>query len=369
MRLRKWCVTNIIILIAFITWILTLFAKGNPSKVEKIYSSTIYPYVGKTVGKISGIVPFSLGEVMIYIVVLIVLGFILTIIVKPRLIIVNIKEVLHIIIRAICLAYTLFYFLWGFNYYRQDYMVLAGIDSADPTIEDLEYFTLKTIESANRIRVDLDEDENGIFKLDKNFKNLGLSANQSFSGVYIGDVGLDGKYGRAKPLMISKWMSYTGITGIYFPYTMEANINTDVADVTIPATICHEIAHQRGFAKEEEANFISYLISVNHEDPNFQYSGHYLALQYLLSDIKKQDIDLYYDIREKISEEINRDMENNYLYWKEKEGKVEEVATTLNDNYLKANNQKSGVESYNGVVELLLTTYKTQGYPLYLKTN
>lgn len=369
MKQRRWYVSSALILMAFLTWLITLFAKGSPDKVEKIYSSTIYPYIGKTVGKVSGIMPFSLGEIMVYITIIMVVVFILILIVKPRLIIANIKAILHIIIRAICLAYILFYFLWGFNYYRQDYMVLAGIDSVDPTIEDLKNLTLKTIESANKIRGNLEEDENGVFSLDRSFKSLGALASEGFSGAYVGNLDLSGKYSRAKPLMISRWMSYTGITGIYFPYTVEPNINIDVPDVTIPATICHEIAHQRGFAKEEEANFIAYLISVNHDDPNFQYSGHYLALQYFLSDIKKQDIDLYYDIREGISDEINRDMENSYLYWQEKEGKAEEVATTLNDNYLKANNQKSGIESYNGVVKLLLSTYKAEGYPLYLESN
>lgn len=352
--------TYMIGLLAFLTWVLTLLAKDHPERVEKVYSSRIYPFLAKKIGLVTGMIPFALGELLIFALIAIVAAVIILALLKPSLVIRHGREIGHIVIRVLGLGYILFYFIWGFNYYRQDYMTLANMSAESATAKDLENLTLDIIAKANEVRGNLLEDEEGVFLIKNDFMTLAKMANEGFENYYVGEQELSGNYGKAKPLLVSKWMSYTGITGIYFPYTGEPNVNVDTPWVNIPAIMCHEMGHQRGFAREDEANFIAFKASISSPHPEFQYSGYYLGLQHLLNDLYKKDRDVYDKVREEISDPVRRDMNNGYYYWRAREGRVEEMATTLNDNYLKANNQGGGVESYNGVVELLLADYLTE---------
>ncbi len=354
----SWICTGVVILLALLTWVLTLMGKNHPDKVEKLYSSSLYPFLIKKFGKFIGLFPIALGEVLVFSAVVFVIGALVFGLIKPRLVFKYRSKIFHVIIRTVGLLYVCFYFIWGFNYYRQDYMTLANIEISSASIEDLQELTLEVISKANEIRSSLPEDEEGVFFLEKDFKTLAKIANEGFQNYFVGERDLSGDYGKPKPLRVSRLMSYTGITGIYFPYTAEPNVNIDVPPASLLGTMTHEMGHQRGFAKEDEANFVGFKACINNPHPEFQYSGYYLALQYLLSDLSKRDQDLYTQVSGQIGDGVRRDLNNSYDYWKMREGKAEEVATTLNDNYLRANNQGAGVQSYSGVVKLLLADYK-----------
>jgi hypothetical protein len=152
-------------------------------------------------------------------------------------------------------------------------------------------------------------------------------------------------------------MSYTGITGVYFPFTGEANVNVSVPDSDIPATSCHEMAHQRGFAREDEANYIAYLTCKMHPDVDFQYSGTLLALIETTNALYNQDPSAFKELRSKYSDGLIRDLGAINEYWEHYEGPVNEVSNKINDAYLKANNQSDGVQSYGRMVDLLLAEY------------
>ena len=358
-KVSKWISTITLIIMALITWILTKFASSNPVIVEKLYSSTLYPYIGKGIGFISNIFPFSLGEIFLMMLVALVIISVVLIILKPRIFINNINRVFHWVVRFLAISYILFYFLWGFNYYRMDYMDLTNMNYESGTIEDLKELSIEIINNLNNIRVNLFEDADGVFFIEDNFQDLSIQAQRGFDDFMVGTLNLDGNYGRAKPILLSRRLSYTGIMGIYFPFTSEANINTDIPHHDLLSTISHEMAHQHGFAKEEEANFIAYKASINNPDERFKYSGYYLAMKHLMNEVYMEDPEVYHYLFTIISDGVKRDMNSGRDYWKSKEGKVEEVTTTMNDNYLKANNQEQGIRSYNEVVRLLLSEYKS----------
>jgi len=353
---NRWKYTGIIIGLAMITWILTQLAKKSPEKAEQLYASKIYPHIAKIIGTVVGKVPFSIAEIVVFGALIGILVGIITLLFKPN----SFWTIFHGMLRTLSIGYMFFYLVWGFNYYRQDYIDLAGMSKEVGTTQDLVLLSDEIIIKMNDLRKDLPENEAGIFEIQEDFNQLAEIAKIGFEGYEVGEVNLPTIYGTAKPLLISKAMSHTGITGIYFPYTGEPNVNIDVPHTSLLTTICHEMGHQMGFAKEEEANFIAYRASVNNPDVRFQYSGYYLALQHLLSDIYKVDDQLYMTLSAKISDGVKRDMNHEYDYWKVREGKAEEVATTLNDNYLKANNQTQGIKSYDGVVKLLLAEYKSR---------
>lgn len=359
-RSNRWILTLPLLGLALATRIILILAANNPNLVENLYSSSIYPYIGKFLSLISGLIPFSIAEILLFSLILFFVIAIIRTIRRPGLVFNNIPRFLHYLLRSFAIIYVLFYLLWGFNYYRQDYLVLAEINDSQTSYSELKELTAFMIEKSNEIRESLAEDDNGILLVQEDLYELGKIANDGFADYKLGNIDLGGKYGRVKPVLLSKYMSYTGIAGIYIPFTSEATINIDIPNHSLLSTISHEIAHQRGFAKEDEANFIAYKANINNPDERFQYSGYYLAMSHLMNQIYRENKDDYMLLYTQLSDGVKRDMDFARDYWVAKEGKVKESANRMNDNYLKANNQSEGVKSYNGVVRLLLAEYKDQ---------
>lgn len=357
-KLNRWMITLPLLALALVTRIFLLFAAKDPDLVENLYSSTIYPYIAKGLGFLSGSIPFSIAEILLILIVLFIIIAIIILIMKPRIIINNLTKILHYLIRSFAIIYILFYFLWGFNYYRQDYSVLADMNLAPASYNELKELTLIMIEKSNESRESLPEDDKGLLLIEESFDDLVKIVNDGFANYKLGNIDLTANYVRAKPVFLSKYMSYTGIMGIYIPFTYEATINTHVPNHSLLSTITHEIAHQKGFAKEDEANFIAYKANINNPDKRFQYSGYYLAMNYLMDEVSRENPDDYSALYNNISDAVKRDMEYARQYWDDREGIINETINNMNDNYLKANNQLDGVQSYGGVVKLLLAEYK-----------
>ncbi len=356
----RWFITLILLALALITRIILSFAEKDPILVENLYSTGIYPYISKTLSLISGIIPVSIAEILFILIVLFIIIAIITIILKPRYLLNNSSKIFHYTLRTFATMYILFYFSWGFNYYRQDYSVIANMNDSPTTYKDLKELTLIMIEKSNEIREGLPEDEDGILLLEDNFHDLGNIANKGFDDYRIGNIDLSDTYGRIKPVFLSKYMSYTGISGIYVPFTSEPTINKDIPNHSLLTAITHELAHQKGFAKEDEANFIAYKANINNPDKRFQYSGYYLAMDYLMNEVYRENPDDYSIFYTRLSDGVKRDMKYGSEYWKSKEGRIRESVNNINDSYLKANNQLDGVRSYSGVVKLLLAEHKDQ---------
>ena len=159
-------------------------------------------------------------------------------------------------------------------------------------------------------------------------------------------------------MLLSKLMSYTGITGVYFPYTGEANVNIGPPDSMILSTACHEMAHQRGFAREDEANYISYFVCMQNPDADFQYSGVLLALINSMNALYTHDKKAYLELTKKYSPGLIRDLKQNNLYWEKHEGSLQKISDRINDAYLKSNMQNDGVYSYGRMVDLIIAEYR-----------
>ena len=152
------------------------------------------------------------------------------------------------------------------------------------------------------------------------------------------------------------------MTGIYSPFTIEANYNTDMVAYNIPFTACHELAHLRGFMQEQEANFIGYLASTRADSLEFNYSGYMLGWIYCTNALYDVDPDAYEEVRSELSEEAEADLEANSRFWAKYDTPVAEVSDQINDSYLKANGQEDGVASYDRMVEMILTYYREEGH-------
>ncbi len=166
---------------------------------------------------------------------------------------------------------------------------------------------------------------------------------------------------RIKPVILSEPMSYTHITGIYTFFTGESNLNVHFPDYTLPFTAAHELAHQRGFSRENEANFIAFLVCTRSDNPYTRYSGYVNMVEYLSNALYSADKTLWQKAIDTLDYRIRYEMQAyNDFYEKYKENKAAEISGALNDTYLKSQGQTAGTKSYGLVVDLAVSYYYSQ---------
>ena len=165
---------------------------------------------------------------------------------------------------------------------------------------------------------------------------------------------------RVKPVYFSTVMSDLGISGIYSFFTGEANVNVEYPDYCLPYTAAHEMAHQRGICRENEANFVAFLVTIRSDDPYIRYSGYLNMYEYLASPLYRADPELYYSAYGRLSERARADIKaSNAVYNKHKDSILGKINDRLNDAYLKANGT-DGIVTYGYVVRLAVGYYQSE---------
>ncbi len=163
---------------------------------------------------------------------------------------------------------------------------------------------------------------------------------------------------RLKPVMLSDAMSYTHITGVYTFFTGEANINVAFPDYTIPYTAAHELSHQRGVAREDEANFMAFLVCARSEDDYIRYCAYLNLYEYVASALYRADSDLYYKAQASLPECVRGEMAAySDFYDKYRDSKVSEVSEAVNNTFLVIHGTE-GTKSYGMVVDLAVAYFK-----------
>lgn len=354
---RKQLVKLLWLLLFPLALLLKEWASVNTAFVESAYSRGVYPIISQAISFMFGWMPFSAAEMILYlgslgIIVFLIYQIIMLIVKKER--VLRLYKVLLHLAMVVSIGYFVFIAVWGLNYYRQPLAVTMGYKVAPHSVADLKKLcTLLTME-ANEIRPGLKEDAQGAMKLTE-----GKSALlQKVPSVYVllskQFSQFKAKYGPPKAVLLSRSMSYTDTQGIFIPFTIEPNVNVDVPDAVMASTACHEVAHQYGFAREDEANYISYLACMASEDREMKYSGILMALTISMNSLGSYDGDAYWDIADTYCDGLKRDLDVQYEYWKQFQGPVAETSSKMNNAYLKSNKQADGVNSYGRMVDLLL---------------
>ncbi len=357
--------TKLILISLFIFAIIINYISSlYPTITEAYYSLKINKVIVKVLSHISSIFPFSIYEIVFYGAILLVIFYIgYTIINALKYPKALKKTLINFFLNcgvSLSIIYFLFIMLWGLNYNRVSIGDTIGLTTKQYSIDDLSQVYKILAEKANGTRKLVKEDSSGVMITNGDYRDVFSRAKIGYENISNTYPSLSGNYGKPKPILTSKFLIYTGITGIYFPFTGEPNVNLAAPNMTLPFTTTHEMAHQRGYASEDEANFIAYLVCINHPDADFQYSGYLLALINLGNSIASEDYYLLKDLRENFSEEVLRDMKFRSDFWKRHEGKIDEISSKVNDTYLKANGVSDGEKSYGRMVDLLLSYYNQQ---------
>lgn len=332
----------------------------NQVLYEKAYATGINKWLVELISILTGMLRISVGELILYAHVILVP--ILSILLLVKLFRGGFFKMLLKITQYLCVIYILFMILWGFNYSRQSISYTMGFEVQTYSKETLFSMTKDLIEEANILRNAQAEDAYGVMQLVGGYKRVFSRARAGYDEIGKHITSLNGYYARPKPILASEPMLYTGITGVYFPFTGEANVNIAVPDLLLPATTLHEMAHQRGIAPEDESNFLAFVVGRLHPDIDFQYSSTMLGLIHAMNALYAQDPELATTLRMTYSEAVNRDLEAYGRFWSAYAGKANEVADRVNDTYLKSNKQDDGVKSYGKMVDLLLGYYINGGF-------
>lgn len=354
----------IILFIAILTYLISTVLSYYPQFIKTFYSDNLNKWWIQQLSQITGNFPFSLFECLIY---LILLGICLSLILLIKKLTLNpaswfkiVYQFLLTLITSGSLLYIIFIWFWGLNYHRPSLETDFGLSSRQYTQMELIDLYIDLTKETNESRLLVQENEEGIFIANGDYHDIFNRASVGYdqaSNIY---PFLAGDYGNPKPILASSLMNYTNITGIYSPFTAEANVNIAVPDSTLLFTTMHEMAHQRGYASENEANFIAFITCIHHTDTDFIYSGYLSALRYTNIALSKVNPQVLMSLNEQLHEGVKRDLRYLNTFWAQYEGKVEKTFNNMNQTYLTLNGVSDGVKSYGRVVDLLLAYYDSQ---------
>ena len=329
-----------------------------PSVVERVYSQRIYRGVAAVFAFTTGLLPFSVGEIAFVAFVIGVLAWaavVVSVLARAR---GRRRAVVGLALAQAWVAagalYLAFVVLWGLNYRRQPYAVLAGLDTRPSTVEELASVCARLVDESNRAREGLSEDAAGVVRLEEGRNGAMRRAPEGYREAGRAQPALAGPSARAKPVRISTLLSYLGITGIFCPFTGEANVNTTLPEPDVPFASCHELAHAQGFAREDEANYIGYVACTRHPDADFRYSGLLGASVYAMNALYRADRPAHSRLEARRAAGVRRDLQALVAWSERYRGPAERASRAVNNAYLQMQGQRDGVRSYGRMGDLLI---------------
>lgn len=362
-RLKSWKAFFIALLpVQIIAYALLAQA---PVLIERLYSNTAYKYISWSLQIVTGLVSFPVGQVILYSGTALLVWLIVRLVRKlwfehRNVWKVTLRLAVHSLV-GISLLYLGFMLVWGLNYYRLPFSQIAGYQMDEPYQQaELEELCRTLIREANLQRELVKEDAQGVMQLPGSAKETLEKSLLGYAEAAKMYPELAGNLGPPKQVFVPQLMSYLGIGGIYFPFTGEANVNMHQPAPFLPATICHEMAHQNGFAREDEANYLGYLACRLHPDPAFRYSGTLSALRVSMGTLRLYDSLSFWNLRQHYSPGLLRDLTATYAYWEQYQGPVGEMSSQMNNLFLRANRQEDGIKSYNRMLDLLIGEYRAR---------
>ena len=335
-------------------YILIKILSRYPDFVEHYYSHGIYPVISTWFRYILGWLPFSFGDAVYTFTTIYALRWLYKNRKRLR------KDTKHWIIdilSAVSVFYFAFHVLWGINYYRLPLHKNLNLN-ADYTTEQLINVTEKLIKKTNSLHLDIVK--NDTIKVD-----LPYSKSDILKLVPLGYENLKTDFPHLeydaksiKKSLYSYPLTYMGFSGYLNPFTNEAQVDGIIPIFKFPTTASHEIAHQLGYAAENEANFIGFLAASNHDNLYFKYCGYAFGLRFCLNEIYMRDECLFEDMVADVNKGILKNYKETREFWEAHENPLEPLFKIFYGNFLKVNNQTKGMESYSYVVALLVNYFE-----------
>ncbi len=338
--------------------VLVKWIGSYPEIIEHYYSNGIYLIISKFLRLLFGWIPFSIGDLIYIILIIITLRYLLK---NRKEIKKNFSSFLRDIATVLSIVYFVFHLFWGLNYYRTPIGQALNLKESHEN-DELVFFTKQLIHKANEIHLTITKDSNEIVHIPYSKKEIFSKTRTAYQNLEYEFPIFAYQYSSLKKSLLSIPLTYMGYGGYLNPFTHEAQVNSKLPLVRFPIVSGHEVGHQVGYSAENETNFIGFLATIHLDDPYFKYSGYTYALSYCLSDIRKKDEVLFNELYAQVNVGIKKNYQEIALFWEQYENPTEPIFKAVFSSFLKANSQSQGIQSYNAVVSLLVTYH--QKYPL-----
>ena len=255
---------------------------------------------------------------------------------------------------------------WMLNYYAPSLGSQIALDVAQYSEEQLADACEYYLKKAGEYAVQINREVHGSARL-PDFYETARKAGSSYAAI-------SDKYpvfsGSAKPVkklsLVGEYLMFNGIVGMFMPFTGEAGVPESVPAVPLGYVMCHEAAHRLGIASEQEANFAAFLACTESDDPYFVYSGYYNAFSYSFSSLYRADSEKAMELYNRYPDDIGiqllkLDRMQTHEYYRKYDSPLQEISDDINDHYLKAFSQESGIQSYGEVTDYLIAYWLKNG--------
>lgn len=354
--MKSWSWVLLVILTIVIKWI-SLY----PDWVERNYSRGIYPVIAKLQRFLFGWIPFSIGDVFYGFLILVIFyktfSLFKTIFRKQftrQYFITGLQQIIFFFL----FVYVFFNLFWGLNYNRKGIAHQLDLAVKPYSLTDLDTVTGIIQERVNYYAGFVTEAQRDSFDKKKILFKSSVQAYKEAAAQY---PFLKYVNRSVKPSLFSYLGNYLGFQGYYNPFSGEGQVNTTVPRFLEPFVTAHEMAHQLGYAKENEANFVGFLACRAYDNNAFRYSVYYDMYNYALGEVFLRDTALAKSFQQKAHPQVKKDQKEFRDFYRKYRNPVEPVIMWGYGQFLKANNQPAGKRSYNEVVAWLIAYYKKFG--------
>ncbi len=345
--------------LVLLTILIRLYS-SSAARVETGYSNGFYPPVAAFLRTIFGWIPFSFGDIIYGSLVILLIWRIfrgIRAIFKKRITwrSFGIGTLKALVIMLAVIIY--FNINWGINYNRKGIASQLQLKMDKYSQQDLVAMNQLLVEKVNMAKSQLTAG-NESYPSNKELFKRTQAAFKSVDSIYpflqYHTISLKSS--------IWGWLgNYTGFTGYYNPFTGEAQVNTTVPKFLQPFICCHEVAHQLGYAKEMEANFVGYLAASASPDTLFHYSVYLDLFTYSNRNLYIMDSTAAKDIAKQLSPAVKADITEWRSFVRRHKNPFEPAIRWMYGKYLESNNQPQGVLSYDEVTSFLIAYYKKFG--------
>jgi len=354
---NKWLRLFLLAGIAFLIHFISL----APQWVESYYSNGIYPYISKVLKYVFGWLPFSIGDIVYGALIIAAITKVFTglkKIIRREYAFSNFTNTLYKVAVSLLWIYISFNFLWGLNYSRKGVAYQLGIKKEKYNAADLVLLDSLLVDKVN-------ESKSSLVRQGKKY----YTTSETVTAVAAAYSGISNQYPwlRYSPqsAKASLWGwagNYLGFIGYYNPFTGEAQLNTTVPKFIQPFTACHEIAHQVGYAKENEANFVGYLVASASADTLLRYSAYLEMYMYAQGNLYFADSARAKYFSKKLLPEVKADLKELKDFNNAHHSPFEPLSRWLYKKYLENNQQPAGLLSYEEVIGFLIAWHKKTGH-------
>lgn len=343
--------------------VIRLYA-GDQARVETGYSTGLFPKISAVLRNLTGLLPFSLGDILYG---LVIIWLIVRLFSKGRIWFQKRRGEAapgsrsawwYRLLVRVCAIYIIFNLFWGINYNRQGISRQLSFTVSDYTENELRTLNGLLLEAINREKGLIVQKEHPDF--DK--RALSGEVQRSYERA-----AREYPFLQISPFSFKSslwgWLgNYTGFTGYYNPFTGEAQVNTTVPAFLQPFIGCHEVAHQLGYAKENEANFVGYLAARSSTNPAVRYSAYLDLFTYANRSLQAVDSATAGQYRRALSEPVKKDIDEWIRFNRNHQSVLEPLIRWAYGKYLENNQQPKGIYSYDEVTAYLIGYYRKYGH-------